>query len=393
MRIAFVQKNFHPNSIGMLNGLLDCGHDVINIVHYNDSTKSGSSASSVRTTIIGFGRLSVMLLSSRKKRLDVLGFPRVRELFLALQQFRPDVVVVKDLRTTSLVAAAIAKSFGATPVLMWNKPRTARKARLLAAGGGVLLPRRKFHTGYSGTLGEDMRLGGALGRSRLLPYPIRPGRPRTVQPEAGDRARPVRIVAVGSLTNPVKRFPLLIDAFALSGLGGRATLTIFGLGSEASPAFGEVRERERAHGLRPTEFAFNVPYATLQEQLRDFDLLVVPSQKEMSGAVIYEGMAQSLPVICSTRCGARVYLEDGISGSIFISDSVESLSERIRELVDDHDLRLRMGQAAYQRVLDHFTPEVWAMRFERLVTDGSPRRSTRSPDDAQRVMSSGEPPG
>lgn len=60
------------------------------------------------------------------------------------------------------------------------------------------------------------------------------------------------------------------------------------------------------------------------------DLFVLPTREDIWGLVINEAMAYGLPVITTDRCVAGVELiENGINGSIVISDDVDALREAL----------------------------------------------------------------
>lgn len=374
MRIALLQKNFHPNSVGLLAGLQARGHEVMNIVQYTTGTKRGSDSLDVPMMGIPYGALSQRLLGSSKKRLDERGMPRIGLLLRTIRQFRPEVFIAKEPRVSALVGAAIARIYGARIVLMQDKPKRGGKHPLLVTAGRILLPRIKFHTGHFGSIDTDMRFG-LMGNSRLLPYPVEPGaHPQTrLRSLVNDSSCPVRVVTVGSLNNRRKRNVMLLKAIESAGVRDRVAITFIGLGDEKSRDFRAIRELEEQLGWPASEIMLNLRHPEVLERLSEQDLFVLPSRNEPFGGVIPEAMAQGLPVICTDTCGARVCFEDGVSGLVFPTDSVEALGRCIRRFVDDRALLHDMAIAAHDRVSKQLTPELWAERFETLVDKGHRR--------------------
>lgn len=364
MRIMFVQKNFHPNSVGQFEGLAARGHEVIGLMQYVDGAKSGVSSSPLRPERLDYGRLSHWVWRKNRKRLDQRALPRTSQLVRSLRRERPDVVVVKGLRTTSTVTALLAPLFGARVVLSWEKPKRARKSWWLLAGGGLFLPRMKFHMGHYGRVGEDFDLGNPVGLSRLLPYPVAPH--PSAAPAAVSTGR-TQVVAVGSLNNRRKRMSWLTEAVIAAGLSEEVDITYVGLGSEDSFFFREIRDIEQRNGMPPATILLNLPHSELTDLLPRFDLFVLPARNEPFGAVVPEAMAAGLPVICSSTCGSRVCLEDGVSGRIFPAQSFEEFAAALAELVRDDELRRMMAVAAYRRVEEELNPIRWAEMFEDLV--------------------------
>ena len=366
MRIMFVQKNFHPNSVGQFEGLVARGHEVRAIMQYVDGTKSGTSSSALRPEKLDYGPISRQVWRRNRKRLDMRGFPRFWQLYRSLRRERPDVVVVKEVRAVSIVALLIALLLGSRTVLSWEKPKRANKSWRLAVGGGLLLPRRKFHMGHFGDVGNDVRLGGFVGHSRLLPYPVQPNPFGVRRTEDAER---VKIVSVGSLDNRRKRMSWLTEAVASAGLTEDVEITYIGLGTETSHFFKEIRALEQKHGVAPATILLNLPHSEVMKRLPTFDLFVLPARNEPFGAVVPEAMAAGLPVICSSTCGSRVCFEDETSGLIFQSESFEDFTKAVKRLVQGRELRRAMAAAAFDRVENVLNPDRWAQMFEDLVQD------------------------
>ena len=387
MRVLLIQKNFHPNTVGQLQGLRSRGHDVRLIVQYSVGTKSGSSSIDVETLVVGYGRLSRLLWRNNRKRLDMRGMPSVRELAAGVLGFRPDVMVAKEVRTVSTVAFLLGKLQGARVVLSWEKPKMASKRKYwkIALFGGLFLPRLKFHMGHFGHLEDDVPLGASIGTSRLLPYPTSPlNLDESPLRDAAERDR-VHIVTIGSLNNQRKRLPWVTRAVIHKGLQDDVLLTYIGLGDETSPQHQEIRAVEDAYGLERATILLNLPHSEVMALLPSFDLFAFPARNEPFGAVVPEAMSAGLPVICSTSCGSRVYVEHGLSGLVFETASFESFATSLEQLVQDETGRSKMSRAAFSRVAEELNPGQWALMFERLVCGAG--------GDPQRVMSSGEPPG
>jgi glycosyltransferase involved in cell wall biosynthesis len=109
--------------------------------------------------------------------------------------------------------------------------------------------------------------------------------------------------------------------------------------------------------------------------LLDTDIFVLPSWSEGFPLVILEAMAAGCPVI-STRVGAipEVVLE-GITGILVEKQNPQQLADAIIRLVDDPELRQRMGEAGRKRFEEHYTFERCAERlikvFEQVLQERS----------------------
>jgi glycosyltransferase involved in cell wall biosynthesis len=83
-----------------------------------------------------------------------------------------------------------------------------------------------------------------------------------------------------------------------------------------------------------------------------------PTEYDVWGLVLVEAMAAGLPAVASTRAGAtRDLVVDGETGFAVNFEDTKSAAARIRELGTTPARAADMGQAARNRIRDHFTLE------------------------------------
>ena len=80
--------------------------------------------------------------------------------------------------------------------------------------------------------------------------------------------------------------------------------------------------------------------------------MIQKSTREGFGLVVAEAMYKRRPVIGGNVGGIRLQVEDGVGG--YLVESVEACGARLIELLEDDELRRRMGDAAHRRVRDRF---------------------------------------
>jgi glycosyltransferase involved in cell wall biosynthesis len=90
-----------------------------------------------------------------------------------------------------------------------------------------------------------------------------------------------------------------------------------------------------------------VPRSEVAARLADFDIFFYPSTCEGSPSSVAEAMLTGLPVVTTPNSGTLV--RDGIDGFIAAYDDVEALADRLGRLIDDRDLRAKIGRAAHER--------------------------------------------
>lgn len=86
------------------------------------------------------------------------------------------------------------------------------------------------------------------------------------------------------------------------------------------------------------------------DAMRRADLFVLPTIEDSFALVVFEAMATALPVVTTTHAGASELIEDGLDGLIVPPGNAEALAESIGRLVEQPELRHRLGEAAYQKV-------------------------------------------
>jgi glycosyltransferase involved in cell wall biosynthesis len=101
---------------------------------------------------------------------------------------------------------------------------------------------------------------------------------------------------------------------------------------------------------------------------------VSPSRKEGLPLALLEAMACELPVVATRIPGHLDTVVAGETGLLAELDDPQDLSAIIARLLDDPDLRKRMGRAGRKRVEEHFTVERMASQIARLYREAVARR-------------------
>lgn len=132
----------------------------------------------------------------------------------------------------------------------------------------------------------------------------------------------------------------------------------------------EVREQVAHLGERVIFVGF-VPPAEIGPWYLAADLFVCPSQwEEPLARVLYEAMAAGLPILASARGGNGEAVEDGVNGLLVRPhDQPEAYVAALGRLLQDADLRLRLGQAGRRRLEASFTWERVARDFQALYSE------------------------
>ncbi|WP_404789953.1 glycosyltransferase [Altericista sp. CCNU0014] len=90
------------------------------------------------------------------------------------------------------------------------------------------------------------------------------------------------------------------------------------------------------------------------QYLRDSDIFVLPSFSEGLPVALMEALAAGVPVITTAIAGISELVEAGINGYLIPPGAVEPLVQSLDRLLDDAELRQRMGQAGRLKVEREF---------------------------------------
>lgn len=165
-----------------------------------------------------------------------------------------------------------------------------------------------------------------------------------------------RFIAVGAIRK-IKRFDILVEAFALAHFPKNIFMDIVGDGEEHSLIERKISQYQLEKQIRllgvktPTE---------VNDLLCQSDCFVLSSQSETFAIVLIEAMAKGLPLI-ATRCGGPetfVRSEDGI---LVAKENVEELSEAMKYMIvhyHNYD-----AEGIRQHCYDNFSQDVIANKI------------------------------
>lgn len=97
-----------------------------------------------------------------------------------------------------------------------------------------------------------------------------------------------------------------------------------------------------------------------------FDILLMTSYTEALPLTILEAAACSVPAVATDVGGVRDVIVPGETGFIVPSGDALRLAQRIKQLVDESSLRLRMGRAAREHIVRSFSLQAMVQGYVHL---------------------------
>jgi glycosyltransferase involved in cell wall biosynthesis len=187
------------------------------------------------------------------------------------------------------------------------------------------------------------------GKIRVMPLGVDPSvfTPRTLDPDA----TLFEVVCVGRLIPAKGQSVLLAAVSQLLSRGRRLRLRLVGDGSDR-----ESLERSVQRLGIPEHVIFEG--AVNQDQIRGMlekaDVFALASFAESIPVVLMEAMAMQIPCVSTWVGGIPELIRDSVEGLLVEPGNEGALGAAIGRLMDDGELRLRLGAAGRRRVMEKY---------------------------------------
>jgi N-acetyl-alpha-D-glucosaminyl L-malate synthase BshA len=186
-------------------------------------------------------------------------------------------------------------------------------------------------------------------RARLLPGARRWARP-------GEKL----LIHISNF-RPVKRVLDVISIFERVHVRVPSRLLMVGDG----PDRGKVEQYCREHGIcHAITFIGSLPL--IEEVLVGADLFLLPSETEAFGLAALEAMACEVPVIASRAGGLPEVVTEGETGYLRPVGDVAGMAAAASSLLEDDELRRRMGVAGRRRAVTVFSQDEIVGRYRAI---------------------------
>jgi glycosyltransferase involved in cell wall biosynthesis len=147
----------------------------------------------------------------------------------------------------------------------------------------------------------------------------------------------------------------------------KGTILIVGDGPERKNLEEEIKEQKIKNVIMAgyvNSTSKNGYYHAFYERA---DVFVAPSVwDEPLGLTILEAMGSHTPVVGTKKGGVVSIIKDNVNGLLINSRNSKQIAIAVNSLLEKDDLRKKIGDNAYQTVLDKFTWEKIAGQFEKI---------------------------
>jgi glycosyltransferase involved in cell wall biosynthesis len=275
---------------------------------------------------------------------------RLRELL----EEKPGILHIHS-RAAHLPYALIAAWRARVPVVVSiHEPRSAGTEgwldvaliRLLA--DWVVFPAQNIQREYPGLL---------PGRQSVLRYfhPVVPTQER--------RAKPVLQIAMPGQMGHRKGTDVFLETCRLLREDGVAFAARFGGGG-----WGSLEAQTEAHRfIRDNHLESAVEdwglLPGIAHLYAEMDVMLLTSRRDPLPRVVMEAMCNGVPVVASRVDGIPEMVEDGVTGILVEPGNAQGFATAVKRLLQNDDLRRRMGAAGRERAAELFSPESYAAQM------------------------------
>lgn len=167
-----------------------------------------------------------------------------------------------------------------------------------------------------------------------------------------------KIIFVGRLSKNHKRPHLILEAFKnLADTFPNWIVEIWGA-VDNKAYYMELKNFIKLHGLTDKVFLKGTTDKVTQV-LKDADIFAFPSAYEGFGMALAEGMSVGLPAVGFKNCPAvNELIKDGKTG-ILSEDGVEDFTKALKQLMENKNLRVKMGKVAKLDIQQYAPEKIW----------------------------------
>ena len=172
----------------------------------------------------------------------------------------------------------------------------------------------------------------------------------------------ISVLFIASLFIKKKGVMELLNAIKLITPEFRNVLFIFVGGGVEEPAMIEFSQRENLK--KNVRFLGYLSGDEIVQILNSSDIFVLPSYSEGFPLVVLEAMAAGLPVIATSVGAIPEIIEDGKNGFLVRPMDHIALAERVRGLVQNEELRKKIGNNNIKKIKEKYDLKIVARIFE-----------------------------
>lgn len=253
------------------------------------------------------------------------------------------VISTQDPFFVGLLGVSLGRRYGVgveVQVHGWERLSVVRK--VIAR---FVLPRATTVRTVSTRMAQQLVHEFGVTEDRVTSIPIVTVMPPSHEQKNYAQNKSFVVLSVGRLV-PVKRFDLLIDAFA-ANRQAHWSLRIVGDGPQKQKLIQHAQKRGVADAVT---FVGKLSHDDLQQEYQDADVFALTSDAEGWGMVVIEAAAHGLPILMTDVGCAGEVIRHEQEGFVVPVGDVGAIADGLTRLAASDSTRKRYGTAAQNRV-------------------------------------------
>lgn len=367
----------------MVTALRDLGHEVRLVgpeVHKSDTGQGGSAGwvgklkSALPAAVYELAEATYSLVAYRRLR-------------AAVREFKPD-LIYERYALFQPAGVWVSRSLKVPLMLEVNAPYAIARRKYNSLKLGWLADAFERYTfrgadrvfPVTGVLGEMLvRMGVAPDRIRVVPNGINPadfiGLPTAHEAKAAVGLQGRIVIGFIGFVREWDRLDRIVEWLARRPPEDLATLLVIGDGPVRTELERQAESRGMAHKLR---FTGVVPRTEVPRLAMSFDIALQTALVPYASPLcLFEYMALGKAIVAPDQPNHHEVLEAGVDCLLFDPEDPEGIEKHLDALMQDHDLRQRLGQAA-QRARQTRRYE-WSGNAQRVLEAASEVLARRRP--------------
>jgi glycosyltransferase involved in cell wall biosynthesis len=142
---------------------------------------------------------------------------------------------------------------------------------------------------------------------------------------------------------------------------GKICLVMIGSGKDEKAFLSRIDELGLRDSIHLTGF---VPHDEVPDWVKAGDIMIFPTHYEGVPNAVLETMACSKPVVATSVGGIPEIIRDGETGFLVKKNDVKGIVKVVNDLIEDEDLRKRIGNSALEFLRNHAS---WSGNAEKMI--------------------------
>lgn len=374
MKFLFIAPRFHTNQFPIVKSLIEKGHKVEFLVQYRGKIEDYSLVEPhmmKKSLFLSFvykileHKYDANSLEKIKIRFYI---PSAIDLFKKINEFRPDVVILRDRNFTSMFSYFICKILNIKYILIYNQSplyisKTNQsigflKRNIKELARDIFFPKVRITPVYTNNI-RDFKVNREKYYSKKHEYFV----PFIAEVKKATMKRKycingkINILDVGKYRD-YKNHYVLVDAISLLKSRENLKVTIVGqvANEEEQRYFDDLKKYIQSKGLSDKiTLLKNIKYNKMYELYLNHDVFVLTSKREVASIAVLEAMANGLVTVSTDANGTASYIEEGKCGYLFRTMDTKDLASKIEKIISNKSNIEIMGRNAYQNIKENYS--------------------------------------